>query len=306
MPNADIPPKPTPMYELNYSVSSQEDGSPVRWIALRCLRMSYTQFKHAKFMGTILLDGKPVHADARVRAGQLVKICIPEILSPYTHDPYPIPLTIPYRDDSLLVVDKPAPLPSTSSARQDGYTLENALFAALETPQHFIYRPVNRLDKGASGLMAVALTAHAQQRLQSMLHSDEFTREYLAVCEGSPPERAGVINLPISKDDGASIRRVIDARGKPAKTHYQILRAAQGRSLVQLRLETGRTHQIRVHMQALGCPIAGDFLYGYELTSLPGRFALHCHRMRFTHPLTNAIITVESALPVELAALFEG
>jgi len=293
------------MEELAYIVSFPDDGSPIRRIALQCLHMSYGQFKRAKFNGSILLDGEPVHADARVRAGQQVIIRIPSAPSPYACTPYPIPLAIPYRDDSFWIVDKPAPLPSASSARQDGFTMENALFAAMETPRHFIYRPVNRLDKGASGLMVVALTAHSQQRLQSMLHSDRFTREYLAVCEGAPPEREGVVDLPIAKESEASIRRVINTAGKPARTHYQILRTANGRSLVSLRLETGRTHQIRVHLQALGCPVAGDFLYGRELSSLPGRFALHCHRMRICHPMTNEVIVAKSGLPGELAALLE-
>ena len=285
------------MIELIHPVDSEDDGSLIRHIALTRLRMSYGQLKRAKFAGEILLDGCPARVTARVQAGQILRICIPDpAAAPVL--PYPLPLSLPYRDEHFCVVDKPAPLPSISAPHKDERTLENAFFSYMGCPEGFIYRPVNRLDKGTSGLMLVALNAHAQQRLQAMLHTEHFAREYLAVCEGILPEDAGRICLPIAKARDATIRREIREDGKPSVTHYQVIRKTPaGRSLVRLRLETGRTHQIRVHLSALGCPIVGDFLYGQEHPLLPGRFALHSHAVRMAHPFTDEPMVFESPLP---------
>ena len=114
-----------------------------------------------------------------------------------------------------------------------------------------------------------------------------------------------MIDLPIAKAEGATIRREVRADGKPARTHYRLLETRGGRSLLRLRLDTGRTHQIRVHLSALGCPVAGDFLYGTELDDLPGRFALHSALVRLRHPVTGEWIERESPLPPELSALMD-
>ncbi len=291
------------MARLETVILPQDDGKPVRRVALGVLGMSSGQFKRAKFGGGLWLDEAPVHADARVHEGQRLVIDTPES-APYTVQPWALRLRIAYEDEQLLVVDKPAPLASVASLQKaDGMTLENAVYAHLGCPAEFCYHPVNRLDKGTSGLMAVAKTAHAQQRLQRLLHTDAFLREYLAVCEGEPPQDKGVIDLPIGKEDAASIRRVVRADGQSAVTHYRVLEKQNGRSLVRLRLETGRTHQIRVHLSALGCPICGDFLYGTELDVLPRRFALHSCALRVIHPTTGQIIVCESPLPQALRVL---
>jgi 23S rRNA-/tRNA-specific pseudouridylate synthase len=150
--------------------------------------------------------------------------------------------------------------------------------------------------------MPVALNAHAHDRMQRLLHTADYVREYLAVREGAPGDDEGVCCLPIGHADG--VKRCIAPDGKPAVTHYQVLRrAANGRALIRLRLETGRTHQIRVHMQALSSPIAGDWLYGTPLPELPGRFALHSARLAFTHPLTGKDLSLDSPLPEGLFLL---
>jgi len=216
--------------------------------------------------------------------------------------PYGVPLNVVYRDEDVLVVDKPAPLPSIRSVHQDEKTLENAVYAYFGCPEGYVYRPVSRLDKGTSGLMPIALNAYAHDRMQRALHTQDYVREYLAVTEGAPGEDAGVIDLPIGMENG--VKRRIDPDGKRAVTHYRVLkRFENGRALIRLRLETGRTHQIRVHLSAQGCPIVGDFLYGTETDELPGRFALHAAYLEFVHPVTGERLTFESDLPAALAAL---
>ncbi|NCB05540.1 MAG: RluA family pseudouridine synthase, partial [Clostridia bacterium] len=154
-------------------------------------------------------------------------------------------------------------------------------------------------------LMVVALHPHAQQLLQRALHTEAFAREYLAVCDGCPPQSEGTVDLPIAKAEGATIRREISPDGQEAVTHYRVLERTKSRSLVWLRLETGRTHQIRVHMAALGCPVTGDFLYGREVAALPQRFALHSHRLCLNHPATGKRMEWVSPLPQTLRTLLD-
>lgn len=290
---------------MEHIVTAAEAGRRLRDVLRQVMGVSYTAMKSAKWDGRITVDGVVTPVDASLREGQVVRIRFKEAAPVYEVKPYPIPLVIPYEDEHLYIIDKPAPLASQSSANHPDDALENALFAHLNCPADFVYRPVNRLDKGTSGLMIVAKDAHAQHRLQKMLHSDDFARQYLAVVEGTLPARSGVIDAPISKEDTASIRRLVREDGKPSVTHYEVLEERNGRSLVKLRLETGRTHQIRVHMAHLGCPVCGDFLYGTELPELPGRFALHSHELTLTHPLTMEGLHIVSPLPDMLKALLD-
>lgn len=287
---------------LEHQATAAEEGRTVKSLAMKEMHVSRGLFSSLKFRGGVRLDGQAVHADARVRAGQVLRLEWEDSAPAIT--PYPVDLPVPYADEHYLIVDKPAPLPTLSSAWQTGPTLENALFAQLGCPKDYVFRPVNRLDKGTSGLMAVARDGHAQQLLQKQLHTDTFCREYLAVCRGALPEREGIIDLPIGKM-GEGIRRIVTPDGIRAVTHYRVEREERGLSLVRLRLETGRTHQIRVHLRALGCPIVGDYLYGQAHPALPGRFALHACFVSFQHPFTGETIRLASSLPDQLAALME-
>ena len=291
-----------PAYEL--IIPPELDGSTIRRAATGLLGLSSRQFKRCKFQGEMRLDGVLVHADARLRAGNRLWLYAPERDVPQP-EASQIPLTVYYEDDHLLIVDKPAPLPSASSQRQTGATLENVVYAHLGCPEGFVYRPVNRLDKGTSGLMVVAKEAHAQHLLQQLLHTDQFQRTYLAVAEGTLPDSEGCIDLPIAKEDAASIRRIVHPDGKEARTFYQVEQVCGNRSLIRLRLDTGRTHQIRVHLSASGCPICGDFLYGTELDELPSRFALHSTAIHLWHPIQKCWLDYESPLPDPLAALLK-
>lgn len=284
------------MHELSVMISSGLAGRSVKSVALGQLKVSYGQLKRMKFSDHILVDGIPRHTDYILRAGECLRLCFPAEASPGVAAGSEA-LHVVWEDPDILIIDKPAPLPSVAS-RQGGETLENRVFSYLGCPEDFIYRPVNRLDKGTSGLMMAAKNAHIQQRMQRMLHTDGFIREYLAVVDGRPGEEKGVIDLPIGH--GPGIKRVIDAAGRPAFTEYEVLKAGERRSLLRLKLHTGRTHQIRVHLAALGCPVAGDFLYGQEDERLPGRFALHSCRLCFCHPLSGEWVEARSPMPANL------
>ena len=287
-------------------VTPAQDGQRLSRFLRETLGVSYTAMKSAKWDNRILVDGVPAPVSRLLRAGETVTFREAADSPVYALRPYALPLKLPYLDEHLLIVDKPAPLASQSSAGHPDDSLENALYAHFGCPADFVYRPVNRLDRGTSGLMAVARTPHAQQLMQRQLHTPDFQRVYLAVCEGEPPQSAGVISLPIGKADAASIRREIRPDGKPSVTRYEVLERAGSRSLLRLTLETGRTHQIRVHLSAVGCPVCGDFLYGTELDALPGRFALHSAALTLRHPLTGETLSFASPLPPALSALLRG
>lgn len=290
---------------MEHQITPSESGRKLRDILRQVMGVSYSAMKSAKWDGRITVDGIPLPVDTIIREGQVVAIRWKDAAPAYELRPYALPLRIPYEDEHLYIIDKPAPLASQSSANHPDDALENALYAHLGCPPDFIYRPVNRLDKGTSGLMIVAKNAHSQHCLQKLLHSPDFRRRYLAVVEGSLPLKSGSISAPIAKENAASIRRVVSPDGKPSVTHYEVLRHAASRSLVRLELETGRTHQIRVHMAHMGCPVTGDFLYGAELQELPGRFALHSHELFLHHPLSGEQVRIISPLPAELASLLD-
>lgn len=290
---------------MEHRITAAEDGRKLRDILRQVMGVSYGAMKSAKWDGRITIDGLPQPVDTIVREGQLAAIRWKDSPPVYTLKPYALPLRIAFEDEHLYIIDKPAPLACQSSANHPDDALENALFAQLGCPEDFIFRPVNRLDKGTSGLMLTAKTPHSQHRLQQLLHTSDFRRVYLAVVEGHLPQSAGTISAPIGKEEAASIRRIVTDAGKPSVTHYEVLKKTSSRTLVRLELTTGRTHQIRVHMAHMGCPVAGDFLYGTELSELPGRFALHSHEVFLKHPLTGETLHIASPLPEELTLLLD-
>ena len=273
---------------MEYRVKTEEDGRRIRDILRRSMEISYSAMKSAKWNGRILLNGEPVHTDARVQAGDTVLFIPAEDRPVYALKPYNIPLEIPYIDEHLMVVVKPSPLASQSSRNHPDDSLENALFSYFGCPADFVYRPVNRLDKGTGGLMVVARTPYAQHLMQRKLHGPVFIRRYLALADGMPAEQEGVIDLPIGKAPEASVKRIITPDGKRSITRYRVLRGTEnGGALILLELRTGRTHQIRVHLSAIGCPVHGDFLYGTEdPEQFAGRFALHSAYLEMKHPVT--------------------
>jgi 23S rRNA pseudouridine1911/1915/1917 synthase len=219
--------------------------------------------------------------------------------------------TIAYEDEHLLVVDKPAGLVVHPARGHRTGTLAQLLGPAAaggEDPQRAGI--VHRLDRDTSGLLVIARSDEAHRRLQRALAERRIAREYLALVHGRPPARAGTIEAPIGRDPRVRTRMAVDgAHPREARTHFEIERSLGPFTLLRLRLDTGRTHQIRVHLQAIGHPVAGDPEYGSRAgaTDAPGalgleRQFLHAARLSFAHPLTAAPIDVASPLPGDLRA----
>lgn len=243
-------------------------------------------------------DGVPLRSIDRLKAGQTVRVQMPE--DTVRIEGADIPLTVVYEDAHILVIDKPPYLAVHPSAGKPEPTLANAVVGYFErqgTPLSF--RPVNRLDRNTSGLLLAAKSAHVAYAL-----AQKPQKEYLAVVLGALTG-SGTIDRPIRVKEGCCITREVGEGGKPSVTHWESLGTDGEISLVRLVLETGRTHQIRVHMAWLGYPLAGDTMYGDDETYLP-RHGLHCGRMTLRHPVTDEILTFSAPLPEDMRQRLEA
>ena len=245
------------------------------------------------------LNGSPCRVTDRVRAGDVLSVRIGDPDRPGGAEPVSVPLAVVYEDGDLAVIDKPAGM-VVHGAAGGPPTVANAL-AALWGPER-PFHPVHRLDRGTSGLLVVAKSAYVQERLRRMLHTDAFRREYLALTGAVPVPEEGCVELPIGRDGTHPTRRSIDPRGQSARTDYALEERFPGGALLRLRPVTGRTHQIRVHMAAVGCPLLGDALYGGELSGLT-RPALHSAHIVLRQPLTGELLDLRSPLPADLEAV---
>lgn len=293
------------MVKLTRTVTEVDAGRKIKYFVRGEMQVSYRQFSALKMYDGLSVNGNVVHANYIIQPGDVITVML-EDAPRESVIPEDKPVNIVYEDDDIIIIDKTAPLSCQASSKHPEGTLENRVAWRYRDIPGFVFRPLNRLDKGTSGLMCAAKHAHACQILQKQLHTPDFVREYLAVAEGTLTD-CGTLDLPMSKMDDATIRRFVDfENGRRAVTHYESEAAYDGYSLVRLRLETGRTHQIRVHLSHIGHPIAGDFLYGREDSRLPERFALHSTRIRLIHPITGKVIDITSPLPDDLRAVLEG
>lgn len=253
---------------------------------------------------SVLVNDTPVFLTYTLQERDLLTIHLAEE-APFEHvEPVELPLQILYEDEDLMVVNKPADMPIHPSQNNYDNSLGNAVawyFARQGVP--FVFRCINRLDRDTSGLTIIAKNKISAGILSSMVASkgeNGIYREYLAIVKGSvtPPE--GTITAPLSRKDGSIIERIIDyEKGEPAITHYRVLHEKNGHSLVSLVLETGRTHQIRVHMKYLGFPLIGDYLYNPDMERM-SRQALHAHRLKFHHPITGEPLEFTAPLPDDM------
>lgn len=267
---------------------------------LRGAGVSSTLWRKIKYSQSLRINGAPVHPTlASVRAGDAISY---ELASSCAILPQNLPLSIRYEDEYLLVADKPAgQLVHPTGGRHEG-TLANAVvFHCLAQGQPPAFHPVHRLDKDTSGLVLIAKQPQIQHQLSAAGHT-ALQRVYLALAAGRLQPAHGTIDAPIARRPGSIIERTVAPDGRPAVTHYRTLRADARFSLLELTLETGRTHQIRVHLAHIGHPLLGDDLYGGDARLLP-RQALHAARLCFLHPATRQMLDLQSPLPPDLQQL---
>jgi len=261
--------------------------------------------------GAILVDGAPADAKRKVHGGETVRCAVPPAPT-FEAAAEDIPLPIVFEDGCLIVIDKPAGLVVHPGNGNERGTLMNALLhhapELARLPRAGI---VHRLDKDTSGLMVVARTLAAQTHLVRALAARRVKRHYLALVHGRV-ETAGSVDAPIGRHPVQRIKMaVVKQGGKEARTHYTPIERFDRCTLLECRLETGRTHQIRVHMAAIGHPLVGDPVYGKKKSGDArldafGRQALHAFRLALAHPVTNVEMQWESPLPADFAALLEA
>jgi 23S rRNA pseudouridine1911/1915/1917 synthase len=258
--------------------------------------------------GHITLDGKRFDANHAVTGGESVALQPPRIPDAAAPQAQRMPLKVVFEDAALIVIDKPAGLVVHPGAGQPDRTLLNALLAhapaLAAVPRGGI---VHRLDKDTSGLLVVAKTVEAQVSLVKQLADHSMRRVYLAVVQGDPPA-SGVIDAPVGRDVRARTRMAVTHRGKPSRTNYRVLERYGHAALVECRLETGRTHQIRVHFQHLRHPLVGDETYrrGTRHGIAFPRQALHAIELTLVHPTTGKPVSWSAPLPRDMKRLIEG
>ena len=282
----------------------EEDGAAVRHILRAKLHFSAHAVSRLAHGGEcIFVNGAPVHTPHVLRAGDVLSVETKDQNAPkalITPGNWSLPVV--WEDAHLLIVDKPAGMTAhASNFLPDTPTVAGAL--AWSRGTDFIFHPVNRLDKGTTGLMVIAKSGYVHDLLRRRLHTGGFRREYRAVCVGCPALEQGTVDAPIGRDETSLVARRVRPDGSPAISHYEVLSRGTGLSLLALRPETGRTHQLRVHMAYLGCPLAGDWLYGTEDPGLISRPALHSWAVALDHPVTGEWVEISAPLPEDMQAL---
>lgn len=249
--------------------------------------------------GGILCNGREVYLSQPLRKGDRMDLFLKEEV-PEEIEPVELPFGIVYEDDDLMVVDKPADMPVHPSMKNHDNTLANAAAWYGRTKgDSFVYRCVNRLDRDTTGLLILAKHILSATGLYGQMRAREIRRTYLAIVKGMIREE-GTIDLPVGRKEDSAIERMIDLEhGERAVTHYRPVRQGKDWTLIECRLETGRTHQIRVHMSSFGHPLIGDFLYGSREEQMP-RQALHSWKLSFVHPIMGRPMEFVSPLPPDM------
>lgn len=285
---------------IDYCVTGQYDGKTVLHVLKGQMKLSSRLIKKLKKHGGIFLNGSLAKTRDTTHEGDIVSAVIE-----YNEDTNVLPeesdISVIYEDQCFLAVNKPAGIPVHPSAGHQTGTLAQMVIAYLNKQGLSVKaRPVNRLDKDTSGIILFAKNSHVQDRLIAQMKMDRVTKIYLGIVHGIYEPSEGIIDLPIARKDNSTIERIIDENGTPSVTRYKTLEVRKDLSLVQFILETGRTHQIRVHTRAMGHPLLGDWLYSDIRTDLIGRQALHSTTFAFDHPITSERIILNTSIPDDM------
>ena len=282
--------------KLTYTIKSSENFDNIKEVIKTQFQISDRLLLKLKQNNKIFLNTIPANIKSPVKPNDTV-----EILLDFDEDnsnivPTKMDLEILFEDDYLLILNKPAGYPIHPSMLHFEDSISNGVkyyFDKIGLNKKI--RPVNRLDKDTSGVVIFAKNEYIQESLVKQMKNNSFKKEYIAICEGVLSNSSGTVNVPIARKPDSIIERCVDENGDIAITHYDVIKQSDNFSVVHCILETGRTHQIRVHMAYLGNPIIGDTLYGNS-SNLIDRQALHSYKVTFVHPVTGQIMSIVAPL----------
>lgn len=285
--------------DLYYKVNDNKYSS-IKQVLKEEFRISTRLYLKLRNEKHIFLNGKYAFGNEDICCDDIIGVDLDFVEDNSNIVPTNIDLSILYEDKYLLIINKQSSIAIHPSLRHFENTLSNGVkFYFDNINLHRKIRIVNRLDKDTSGIVIFAKNEYIQECLISQMKSNIFQKEYIAILDGILEKKKGMINAPISRKEGSIIERCIYEKGQEAITHYEVIKEIKDYSVVHFRLETGRTHQIRVHSQYLGHSILGDTLYG-KVSTLIGRQALHAQRIKFIHPITKQSMIIEAPIPDDM------
>ncbi|NLM34009.1 MAG: RluA family pseudouridine synthase [Clostridiales bacterium] len=291
---------------LEFEIKEEDSGRKLRDYLKTEIGLSTRLMRGAAVDGRIRIRNQRVKLNYTLEAGDIIKI---ELSKEENQDiePEKMDLDIVYEDDDILVVNKPPFTVVHPTRSHPTGTLANGVLHHFRSKgENCIVRLVSRLDRDTSGLIIIAKNQYSHMFLAKEMERNTLIKGYTAVVWGNLKEKEGTINEPIYRPTDDSIKRVVDPRGQESITHYEVIESLKEADVVRLRLETGRTHQIRVHLSYLGNPIIGDTLYGRDEESLINRQALHASHLSFLHPRTKERINLSSDLPEDMKSLIRA
>lgn len=293
------------MSEFKYIITDEDKELDVKGILRHKFEFSARMRNKIKREKLVYLNGKQTPGWISVKPGDIITIQLPEETSDFI--PEDIPISVVYEDDSLLIINKQPGLVVHPTKGHPNHTLANGIMKyMLDHNLSFKIRFMNRLDMDTSGLVAVAKNSHCQASFMKQSQAGLVEKRYLAIVKGLIESDSGTIDLPIGQPDPQRVERGVMEDGAPSMTHYKVLERFQtGYSLVELALETGRTHQIRVHMAHIGYPIVSDHLYGESNPFLIERQALHAKKLALSHPVTGKPLSFEASIPKDMELLLD-
>lgn len=291
------------MKKFEYTLTQTDKDIPIKNIIKREFKFSSRLMTKIKQNKSAYLNGESLPSWVTGRCGDILTVMLPEEKSDF--EPEPIPIAPVYEDNDLLIINKQPGFVVHPTKGHPVHTIANGLMQYMaDTNQTFKIRFINRLDMDTSGLLIIAKNSHAQDSFMKQMKSNTISKKYIAVVNGIITENEGTIDLPIGRPDPDRVeRQVMSCGGYPSVTHYSVIERFKNHTLVRLILETGRTHQIRVHMSHMGHPVLGDQLYGGANPLLIERQALHSQYLSFNHPVSDKRIDVNAPLHDDMIQL---
>ena len=291
---------------LTYFITHEDSGKTVEVILKYKLNLSGRLIKKLKYIGRILCNSSPVHVNHIVKDGDTIDVLIDLEEEETEIVPEDLPIFIVFEDNGLIVLNKqPGIVVHPTSYHRSG-TIANALAHHFKIKgEKRKIRPVSRLDRDTTGIIVFAKNQYIQEQLIQQMASKAFIKEYIGIVSGIVSNKTGTIDLPIDRKPGSIMERHISPSGLRAVTHYEVVEYLNNATCLKFHLETGRTHQIRVHCKAIGHPLIGDTLYSDRPSCLISRQALHSSYVSFLHPVTQTRIQLSAPIPQDMKDLME-